>query len=199
MTEYANTLQTNTIAHFVDLIGEGEIGGPAVAGDIYKSTYFNDIPVHNPDGSANFNGVTLEFRPGTPDQAYIEGFNAVVNTVAVDTLVLYGHPISKTIADSNVDHCKVTLSVAAIMNQDKYGDLVGAQFDFAISVTPENGSGVKQQVVNLNVHEKTTSETRLQYALNNLSQYGSAPWVIRVSSELVDILGSRRKNHRIYR
>jgi hypothetical protein len=182
--EQENTLQTNTIAKIVDLIGEGEIGGPAVDGDIYKSTFFNDIPVHNPDGSANFKGISLEFRPGSSNQGYIEGFNTIENTVLVTTQVLHEQPIVRTITDPNVDHCKITLSIPALMHQKDDGEIAAAAFQFAVYVTSENGSAYKYQVISpLDegiVSDKCTSETRLQFTIKNLIQYGQAPWVIEV-------------------
>jgi hypothetical protein len=57
-----------------DLLGEGKIGGLINGG---QSIFLDNVPILNPDGTSNFNGVTWWFRDGTQNQAVIEGFDAV--------------------------------------------------------------------------------------------------------------------------
>ncbi len=45
----------------------------------YQSIYLEETPFQNADGSINFENVKVDFRNGTNDQEYIEGFPAVEN------------------------------------------------------------------------------------------------------------------------
>lgn len=185
--EAENSLQANTYAKLVDLIAEGEIGGPANDDNWYKSTYLNEIPIQNEDGSYNFSGVTLDGKVGTSSQDYLDGFNGVENTNNVATAVtIAGGPISRTITDSDVDKVKITLSVPTLLSQASNGDLNKTTIKLKISVTPDNGAGTKQTVISPSIYGKCISEYRRQYVINNIAQYGSAPWVITVERTTAD-------------
>ena len=183
-TEAENSLRANTVAKIIDLLGEGEIGGPA-NGTWLKSTYLNEIPIQNADGSINFEGVTLAANLGTSSQSYIPGFEGVETTTSVNTdVTVAGGPITRTITDANVDTAKVTISIPTLLEQSSKGDLNKTTLQLRISVTPDNGAGTKQTAISENsggkIYGKCISEYRKQYRLENLSQYGAAPWVITV-------------------
>lgn len=183
--EAENSPGANTIAKLVDLIAEGEIGGPANGDSWYKSTYFNEIPVQNDDDSYNYSGVTLEGRNGTSTQEYLQGIEGVEATELVgNDVTVAGGAQSVTISDSNVDHAKVTIQIPTLMEQKSNGDLVRTKLQLEITVTPDNGAGTEQVVVDRDgkglIYEKYTAAYRRQYKIENLSQYGSSPWVIKV-------------------
>ena len=92
--EAPNTLRSKMQAQIVDILGEGEIEGPAIAGDWYRSTFLQGTPVHDSSGNTNFPGLVLFPRLGTVDQDYIEGFSSAETTVAVNTEVENGTPSS---------------------------------------------------------------------------------------------------------
>lgn len=72
-SETANSLISRSELRVMFLLGEGEING-AYTGNIYRDTYIDDVVIENSDGSRNFDGVKLYFRPGTLTQSYIGGF-----------------------------------------------------------------------------------------------------------------------------
>ena len=53
-TQAQNTLQSNTLAQLIEMLGEGPIGG-LVNGS--QSIYFNQTPLQNADGTYNFGGL----------------------------------------------------------------------------------------------------------------------------------------------
>ena len=82
--EAPNKLSSAQMLRIVDVISEGVVAGFANGNDApFKSVFFNDTPVQNPDGSYNFKGVTAVFQRGTPDQSYIPGWESVERTVSV--------------------------------------------------------------------------------------------------------------------
>jgi predicted phage tail protein len=72
--EDKDNVQSRSLASILDLLGEGKIGGLINGG---QSIFLDNVPILNPDGTSNFNGVTWWFRDGTQNQAVIEGFDAV--------------------------------------------------------------------------------------------------------------------------
>ena len=68
--EAANTLQSSSKGQILDLLGYGPIKGLV---DGYKSVLLDDTPLHNADGTSNFEGVQLDMRLGDPDQDIIPG------------------------------------------------------------------------------------------------------------------------------
>lgn len=72
-SENANTLISRSELRVLFLLSEGEIQG-ALTGDLYRDTFIDDVPIKNADGSLNFEGVKVYFRPGTLTQNYIGGF-----------------------------------------------------------------------------------------------------------------------------
>jgi len=189
--EDENTLIANSYANLVDLLCEGEIGGPANNNSWTKSTYLNEIPIQNDDDSYNFEGVTLTGRTGTSSQSYMPGFNGVENTSSVNSdVTIAGGAITRTITSSDVDDLKVTISIPAMLSQNDKGDLLKTTLKLKVSVTPDNGAGSKQTVVDPNgagrIYGKCITEYRKQFVIKDLAQYGNAPWVVTVERITAD-------------
>jgi predicted phage tail protein len=88
--EAPNSLISNSRIKFLDLIGEGELDGFVVKSGAYGSdplvsTYFDEIPVRNLDGSYNINasgqGFNFAYTLGTTGQSPILGFEKVENII----------------------------------------------------------------------------------------------------------------------
>jgi len=183
-----NTLQANTYANIVDLIAEGEIDGPAIDNNWYKSTFLNEVPVQNPSSlteTYNYTGITIVGNNGTETQDFLPGFSPIEAEVVVDTNVTKtGGGITRSITDSNVDNVKVTIQLPALLKQEDNGDKKETTLQIRVSITPDNGAGTKQVAINEEtqgkIFGKCISEYRKQFEIRDLSQYGSAPWVITV-------------------
>lgn len=183
--EDENTLVANTHANIIDMLCEGEIGGPAVNDSWIQSTYLNEIP------ATTYNGVTIEANNGTSTQEYLRGFDTVETTNDVNiNVTIAGGAITRTITDSNVDDAKVTISIPTLLSQTDKGDVLRTTVQLRISVTPDNGAGAKQTVISEDaggkIYGKCVTEYRKQYVIEDLLQYGSAPWVITVERITAD-------------
>ena len=99
-SEAPNSLQSRSIARFLDVWCEGEIRG-LVAED--QSIYFNDTPLQNADGTFNFTGISWDTRYGLPwgAQSYMAGFQSSRNVVQVGSglgiKVTHSSPVTVTV------------------------------------------------------------------------------------------------------
>ena len=60
-----DSLDSTQYAQVIDLISEGEIAGLK---DGFKSIFLDNTPLQNPDGTFNFQNVTIYTRNGTQNQ-----------------------------------------------------------------------------------------------------------------------------------
>lgn len=182
--EEPNTLRSRATARLVDLLCEGEINGPA-NGTWEKSIYFNEIPIKDSSGNSNFEGVNVVARDGTSNQRYLRGFDEVESETVVNTQVTKsGGAISQVINDDEVDDVRITLQVPTLLEQETNGDIVKARIDYRITITPNGGS--EQKVIDSNIYGKTTSTYQKQHVIEDLNDYGAAPWTIKVYRDTDD-------------
>lgn len=171
--ESPNTLQSRATARLLDLVSAGEIKG-LVNG--VKSVFFDDTPLRNADNTYNFQGVTLDFRTGTPDQAYMPGFSEVESEVAVNVQVKYGKPITRSITDQDIDAVRVTLRFPALYRQDTTnGDML--PFWVVVGIDISTDGGPFRRMVTDTLDDKCTSPYERAYRID-LPQ--GSRWDIRV-------------------
>ena len=72
----ADSAQSKTYLKLQYGLSEGEISGLVNGG---QSIYLNDTPILDSNNNNNFTGITWDFRIGTNDQTYMEGFPEVSN------------------------------------------------------------------------------------------------------------------------
>lgn len=193
--ESGNSLQANTIARLTEAVLEGEIEGPANDNNWYKSTYLNETQVMADDGTMNFNGVTIVANTGTPNQDYLPGHDEIESETLVNTQVEKNiGAIAHTIHNSEIDDLRVTVQVPRLVYQTTKGDLVKTSVSYRITVTPGNGAGSEQTAVDGQISGKCITPYRKQHRIKNLSQYGAAPWVIKMYRLTVDSLTSKMQN-----
>jgi len=191
--------RTTQILSTVHVISTGEIEGPANDDNWYKSTYLNGTPVMSDTGEMNFKNVTIEANVGTSDQSALTGFDPVESVTNVATEVTQaGGAISRTINDTEVDDVKITLRWASLFKTGDSGSMRYQNCDYRITVTPDNGGGVEQDVITTlvkywegyeyteeeedfgRVIKKTQAPFDVQKKIENISQYGVAPWLVKV-------------------
>jgi predicted phage tail protein len=203
--EAPNTLQNNTFAVCVDLIGEGPIlglydsvitalGGGNGSGA--KSVYFNNVPFVSPIGDQNFFGAIFGFRNGVPGQDVMPGVVTASNEVSVNTNVTQTvGPIVRTVTDSTVTAVRVTIEIPALYHLvTGTGDVTGT--DLEITVEIQTGGGAYANVITDSiVNQKCTSPYERSYtiALGDGS-VGSGPWNIRVTRITPDSTDSNLVN-----
>jgi len=190
--EEPNTLQSKSTAELVDLLCEGEISGPATGDSWYKSTYFNETVVQTVAGTLNFSGVTIDARTGTPDQEYMPGFDEIEAETGVSLNVSFSSPVSQTITDSDTEDVNVTLGTPTLFIQEDDGDIRKTRIDYRITVTPFGGA--EQTALTSSLEGKTTSVYQKQHLIKTLSNYGSAPWTIKVYRLTADSTSLKLQN-----
>ena len=171
--EAPNTLQSNSVARILDVIGEGEIVGLV---DGHKSIIIDETPLQNEDDSYNFDGVLVTTRVGTPDQSFISGFPAVETIRDISAQVVQATPIVRTISALTANAARVTISLPRLTEQNKEnGDLNGSSVTIAFDVMPSGGSW--QEVIYNTISGKTTSTYQRSY---RFELPGTGPWDIRM-------------------
>jgi predicted phage tail protein len=156
--EAQNSLFSASYAKVVDLISEGEIQGLK---DGFKSIYIDNTPLQNPDGSLNFEDVSIYTRNGTQTQGYIPGFEDIANEVAVGVLVQQSTPIVRTITDTTVNAARLTITVPSLQKFEDNGDINGANVGLQIAVQ-YNGGGYAT-VVDDQISGRTSQQYQRQY------------------------------------
>ena len=191
--EAPNKLSSAQMLRIVDVISEGVVAGFANGNDApFKSVFFNDTPVQNPDGSYNFKGVTAVFQRGTPDQSYIPGWESVERTVSVSNPVKNQSPVIRTVSDSGPTRLRVTVGVERNAAIQDNGDTLAA--DTALIIQLVNDDGVQQQR-HVNFTEKGSGAF---YHDEVFDQLPKAPFSIKVSRPTPDSNSDKIQNNTFF-
>lgn len=121
-------------------LGEGEFEGIPTDDELRKRVYLDGTPIRNEDGSDNFPGARLEFRPGTQTQSVINGFSAVESESSVNVVVENGTPWVRQITDLGLDAVRIRIGIPALYTNEDDGDLVGGRIDYQIKVFTDNAN-----------------------------------------------------------
>lgn len=186
--EADDTLRSRAFARVLDLICEGEIEGLV---DGAKSIYLDGTRLQASDGTFNFQGVTVDFRPGTQGQTPIDGFPAVESETYLGVKVVKDTPLTRTFTNPNVDAFRVKILLPQLYQQDKKtGDVNGASVRFKIEIQGA-GSTAWTVVADEEINGKTMGQYERQYRVEPV---GSAPWSIRVTRLSDDSTSGALKN-----
>ena len=110
-----DTTASKTYARLQHGMSEGEVEGLANG---FKSIFLDDTPVESDSGARNFQDVTLDFRSGTNDQTYMEGFESIASEAAVGVELKSDTPWVKGITNLNLDAVIVRVRFGALKKQD---------------------------------------------------------------------------------
>lgn len=172
-----DSLDSKQYATVLDLISEGEIEGLK---DGFKSIFLNNTPLQNPDGSYNFQNVTVQTRTGTQAQSYIPIAADVEDEKPVNVEVQYGTPVTRQIVDTNVNAVRVTITIPQLQQSVTNGDVAGQSVTLAIQVQYDGGGFTT--VINDSVSGRTTDPYQRDYLINLTAGFTTADIrVIRVS------------------
>ena len=186
--EAPNTLQSNSVARLIDVLGEGDIAG-LVNGA--KSIFLDKTALQNTDGSYNFEGVTWALRTGTASQTFVSGFSAVESEYSVGAEVKYGKPITRAIDNPEIDAVRVTVQVTQLYSQNKTnGDMNGTFVQTAFELSCAGGPF--SRVLTRTISGKTMSAYQEQYRIKLPA--GGAPWNIRMVRLTADSDSSSLQN-----
>ncbi|WP_211440915.1 host specificity protein J [Collimonas humicola] len=185
--EAPDSLRSKQYAHILDLLSEGETFSLV---DGAKSVYLDGTPLQNPDGTLNFQSVSLFWSTGTQSQGSKDisaapvsfGTSDVRSETVVNVRIRNSTPIVRTITDGNVTYAVITLSVPSLEVRDMTnGNLSGTSVGIAIDVQTNGGGFVNR--LNDTISGKTSSKYQRSYTV---PLTGSAPWDIRVSRTTPD-------------
>jgi len=155
-----------------------------------QSIFLDNVPILNPDGTSNFNGVTWWFRDGTQNQAVIEGFDAVETPHDVGVQIKLSTPRTIQIDNDDSDQVRVIMMFPKLTKTDRksgdtHGTTVQFQFEIAYGTTsfkPIKPQGYASHVVTLS---KKSSGKHYREYLFDLPKPGSN-YRIRVSRVTAD-------------
>lgn len=140
-------------------LAEGEISGLV---DGAKSIKLDDTPLLNDAGQPNFVddkeklAVKWDFRSGSNNQEYIQGFPDVANEKSVGVQLRQATPYVKQINDINLSAIVVRVSFGALRNQKTNGDITGTTVKYRIDLMTDNGA--YQTVIDGDVTAKTSAK-----------------------------------------
>ncbi|EOK3492325.1 phage tail protein [Escherichia coli] len=124
----------------LDILSEGPIYGPVNQAAPLNCVMLNDTPITDTVGNASIPGVSIAWRPGSLDQAPINGFNSIESTVMVNAQVKRDTPIIRTVSDRNVNRVRLNVGVDSLVSSDNQGNQYETSVHLAIDVKPSSSS-----------------------------------------------------------
>jgi len=157
-----DSLDSRQYANVIDLISEGEIEGLA---DGFKSIFLNNTVLENPDGTYNFQDVTIYTRNGTQDQTYIPLSGGVEDEKPVGITVVKAVPQVRSITDVDVDSVRITIAIPSLQKiNSTNGDTSGASVQLQIAVQYQGGGYVTK--IDDTISGRTADEYRKDYLID---------------------------------
>ncbi|ELA8878898.1 TipJ family phage tail tip protein [Acinetobacter baumannii] len=159
-----------------ELIGlsEGEVEGLANG---YQSILLEDTPLQDENGNKNFENVTVNFRSGTNDQEYIEGFPAVENEIPVDVELKSSTPWVRSFNNLDLDAVRLRLRWGPLRNQDPTtGDVTGYTIEYAVDLQTDGGAW--SEVLRAKVSDKTSDNYERPHRID--LPKADTGWLVRV-------------------
>ncbi|WP_085987321.1 phage tail protein [Pseudomonas alabamensis] len=137
--EAPDSLQSTNIAKLLLAVGEGEFDGIPTDQDIY----LDNTPIRDANGALNFPGVKWEWRPGTPEQDYIQGIPAVENETSVGVELRSDTPFTRALTDLQLSAVRVRMAWPRLLSQDSNGNTNGYRIEYAIDIATDGGTYVE--------------------------------------------------------
>lgn len=174
--EAPDSIQSIARAKVLIALGEGEFAGGLDGKNIFLGDSSSYTPLQNADGSYNFNNVKYEFRSGTQDQDYIQGFPGIENELQVSYELKQAVPYVRAVSNTQLSALRIRLGWPTLLLQKNNGDKVGTRIEYAIDLSADGGP--YETVVNGAVDDKTTSLYERSHRVN--LPKASTGWRLRV-------------------
>lgn len=169
-----DSAQSKTFIKVLYGLAEGEIEGLANG---LQSIYLEETPLQNADGSLNFENVKVDFRNGTNDQEYIEGFPAVESETAIDVELKSETPWVRAFSNLDLDAVRLRLRWGPLRNQDPTtGDVTGYTIEYAVDLQTDGGAW--SEVLRAKISDKTSDNYERPHRID-LPKADSG-WLVRV-------------------
>ncbi|QKJ16595.1 TipJ family phage tail tip protein [Yersinia kristensenii] len=170
--ESPNSLNSLATAKILLAIGCGEFFGELNK----KNTYLDGTVIQNADGTENFPGVRLDFRPGTQSQTYIPGMPNVENEITVNTELKSETPWVRSVTNIQLSAVRLRFGFPSLQRQADNGDVGGYRIEYAIDVSTDGGAYVT--MLSTAVDGKTTTLYERSHRIN--LPKATTGWQIRV-------------------
>jgi hypothetical protein len=177
-TEERDSLASSQYASLLDLISEGEIQGLK---DGYKSIFLDNTPLQNPNGSFNFQNVTVYTRNGTQNQDFIPIATAVEDEKPVNVNAQYNVPIVRSITDTSVDAARITITVPQLQFFTDEGDIYGTSVRLQIAVQYNGGGYIT--VIDDTIAGRTGDQYQRDYLVNLTGAFPVELRVLRITAD----------------
>ncbi|KCY22160.1 host specificity protein J [Acinetobacter baumannii] len=169
-----DSAQSKTFIKVLYGLAEGEIEGLANG---LQSIYLEETPLQNADGSLNFENVKVDFRNGTNDQEYIEGFPAVESETAIDVELKSETPWVRAFSNLDLDAVRLRLKWGPLRTQNATnGDVSGVTIEYAIDL--QTDGGIWAEVLKTKISDKTSANYERAHRID-LPRADSG-WLVRV-------------------
>ncbi|ANS22236.1 phage tail protein [Acinetobacter baumannii] len=169
-----DSAQSKTYIKVLYGLAEGEIEGLANG---LQSIYLEETPLQNADGSFNFENVKVDFRRGTNDQEYIEGFPSVESETAIDVELKSETPWVRAFSNLDLDAARLRLKWGPLRSQDATnGDVSGVTIEYAIDL--QTDGGIWTEVLKTKISDKTSANYERAHRID-LPRADSG-WLVRV-------------------
>jgi hypothetical protein len=214
--EAPNTLKSNNRYKVLDALCEGEIDKFVVragtnGANPLVSTYFDNVPVINTDGSSNYNtsgeGFQFSYTCGTTGQPAIPGFEKIANLIPLPYNTRVANPpanngpIKNVVSSFNTDmypdadSIRLTVRVPSLSSIDDNGNTDGYSLSYAVDIAVNGGAFT--EVFQGTISGKCT-QPYLRDSLHVLPKPGTNEsyyeWKVRVRRTTQNILSVKVQN-----
>lgn len=169
-----DSAQSKTYIKILYGMSEGEVEGLANG---LKSVYLEDTPVQDASGGSNFTNVTTDFRTGTNDQTYIEGFPDISSENTVGVELKSETPWVRAISNTDLDAVRIRLKWGPLRQQNaENGDVNGYAINYTIDVQTDGGTWT--EVLNTQISDKTSANYERSHRID--LPKADTGWQVRV-------------------
>lgn len=155
-------------------LGEGEVEGLVNGAN---SIFLEGTPLLDSNANSNFDGITWDFRHGTNDQEYIQGFPDVSNETGIGVELTQAQPYIKAYNDTQLSALRVRLKFGRLAQTDsENGDVNGTRIDYAIDLQVDGSP--YNEVLLATVEDKASAGYERTHRID-LPQ-ASTGWQIRI-------------------
>ncbi|WP_262478171.1 TipJ family phage tail tip protein [Acinetobacter schindleri] len=169
-----DSAQSKTYIKILYGLSEGEVEGLANG---LQSVYLDDTPLQNPAGGWNFERVQADFRYGTNDQTYIEGFPDISSESAIGVELKSDSPWIRAISNTDLDALNIRFKWGPLRQQNaKNGDVNGYTIKYAIDLQTDGGTWT--EVLNTQISDKTSANYERSHRID--LPEADTGWTVRV-------------------
>ncbi len=169
-----DSAQSKTFIKILYGLAEGEVEGLANGN---QSIFLEETPLQDANGNLSFSNVKVDFRKGTNDQDYIDGFPAIESETAVGVELKSGIPWVRAFSNIDLDAVRIRLKWGPLRSQDATtGDVSGLTIEYAIDLQTDGGSWI--EVLKTKISDKTSANYERAHRID--FPKADSGWIVRV-------------------